>query len=561
MDAFLRISIAASLRPELKRSGGAAPMPETALCAGIFSLDPSASQEYLGQKFIESSGGVEKRRSSMLSLGFDIGSSSIKGAVLDVTTGATVASSQYPREEMAIQSPQPGWAEQDPEYWWNCIREVTRDLLSSGQASAEQIGSIGLSYQMHGLVVTDREGTPLRPAIIWCDSRAVEIGDRAFAALGEEYCLTHCLNSPGNFTASKLRWVRENQPDLYRRVAHIFLPGDYIAFRMTGEATTTVTGLSEGIFWDFQSASPARRVLEVYQIDETLLPRIVPAIGIQGELTPTAAGTLGLRAGTPVSYRAGDQPNNAFSLNVLEPGEVAATAGTSGVVYGVTDSTASDPHSRVNLFAHVNYTEARPRLGILLCINGTGILFSWLRRMMGSGASYADLNALAAQAPVGAEGVSILPFGNGAERMLENRTPGGWILGLDFVRHSQSHLVRAAQEGIAFAFRSGMAIMQSMGMNTDVIRAGHANLFLSPVFRETLANVTGARIEMYDTDGAVGAARGAAVGVGAYPSVGDAFRSLRQIAVVEPDGRLAGETQEAYERWEQRLETAVGTRG
>jgi xylulokinase len=326
---------------------------------------------------------------------------------------------------------------------------------------------------------------------------------------------------------------------------------------MTGEATTTVTGLSEGIFWNFRSASVAQRILDVYEINDQLLPPLVPAIGIQGKLTPSAAGALGLRTGIPVSYRAGDQPNNAFSLNVLEPGEVAATGGTSGVVYGVTDRTVSDPRSRVNLFAHVTHANARPRLGILLCINGTGILFSWLRRIFGGSLSYEELNALGAKVAVGSEGITILPFGNGAERMLENRTPGGWILGLDLVRHSQGHIVRAAQEGIAFSFRSGMAIMQSMGMPADVIRAGHANLFLSPIFRETLANATGARIELYETDGAVGAARGAAIGAGAYASMGDAFRALKRIAVVEPQQQLIEQTQEAYRRWEARLALAV----
>jgi xylulokinase len=495
----------------------------------------------------------------MYSLGYDIGSSSVKGAVINLESGATVASSHYPHDEMAIQSPQPGWAEQDPELWWECLCKVTQTLLSDGRIAPESIGSIGLSYQMHGLVVTDRAGAPLRPAIIWCDSRAVKIGDQAFKTLGEQYCLTNLLNSPGNFTASKLRWVRENQPDIYSKIAHVLLPGDYVAFRMTGEASTTVTGLSEGIFWDFRASSVARKILDVYEIDERLLPPLVPAIGIEGKLTPSAATALGLRRGIPVSYRAGDQPNNAFSLNVLEPGEVAATGGTSGVVYGVTDRTVSDARSRVNLFAHVNHTNTRPRLGILLCINGTGILYSWLRKMLGGTASYAELNALGGKVAVGSAGISILPFGNGAERMLENRTPGGWIIGLDFLRHSQGHIVRAAQEGIAFSFRSGMAIMQSMGMPAEVIRAGHANLFLSPVFRETLANVTGARIELYETDGAVGAARGAAIGAGAYASIGEAFQSLNRIAVVEPQEQLIEQTDAAYRKWEARLALAVQT--
>ena len=493
----------------------------------------------------------------MISLGFDIGSSSIKGAAMEIESGRTVAAEFYPREEMAIDSPRPGWAEQDPNYWWECVQHVSRALLRNGPIDPGQVACIGISYQMHGLVIVDQAGKTLRPSIIWCDSRAVEIGDRAFRALGKEYCLSNLLNSPGNFTASKLRWVKENEPEVYRRIAHVLLPGDFIALRMTGEATTTVTGLSEGILWNFRERGVDRKLVAYYEIDEGLLSKVVPAMGLQGHLTRAAAEALGLREGIPVAYRAGDQPNNAFSLNVLNPGEVAATAGTSGVVYGVSDRPASDPRSRVNPFAHVNYGADQPRLGVLLCINGTGILYSWLRRMLGAAISYEQLNALAANVGVGSDGVTILPFGNGSERILENRTLGAGITGLDLVRHSNGHLVRAAQEGIAFAFQWGMGIMRSMGLSTDVIRAGHANLFLSPVFRQTLANVSGARIELYDTDGAAGAARGAAVGSGAHRSVTDAFVSLRKITTVEPIVGEQGAVNEAYVRWVNILERAL----
>ncbi len=493
----------------------------------------------------------------MISLGYDIGSSSVKASAIDLETGATLASDFLPREEMTIQSPQPGFAEQDSENWWHYVQHVTHALMRTGRVEAGQVASIGISYQMHGLVVVDSDGMPLRPAIIWCDSRAVPIGERAFHALGAEVCLSTLLNSPGNFTASKLRWVRDHEPEIYARIARVLLPGDYIALRMTGESTTTVTGLSEGIFWDFQKGALAKHLLREYDIEERLLAPVVPAIGLQGELTHAAAGALGLREGIPVAYRAGDQPNNAFSLNVLEPGEVAATAGTSGVVYGVTDRAHADPRSRVNLFAHVNHTHELPRLGILLCINGTGILYSWLRRMFGGNVSYQELNGLAAQIPVGSDGLVLLPFGNGAERMLENRSPGGRILGLDLVRHSRGHLVRAAQEGIAFAFQAGMEIMRSMGMSTAVIRAGHANLFLSPVFRQTLATVSGARIELYDTDGAAGAARGAAVGIGAYDTVKEAFASLKMVEAVEPALDASARTEEAYRKWEEALRRSL----
>jgi xylulokinase len=493
----------------------------------------------------------------MLSLGYDIGSSFVKGAVIDCETGETLVSAAAPREELTIHAPHPGWAEQDPEMWWRCVVDVTKALAASGRVRLADVRSIGISYQMHGLVVIDGDGKVLRPSIIWCDSRAVEIGKHAYVALGEHTCLSTLLNSPGNFTASKLRWIRENEPECYARIAHVLLPGDYIAHRLTGEATTTVTGLSEGIFWDFALGAPATRLLTHYDIDARILSRVVPAIGLQGTISHTAAEVLGLKEGTPVSYRAGDQPNNAFSLNVLEPGEIAATAGTSGVVYGVTDRTAADPKSRVNLFAHVNHTQKTPRLGVLLCINGTGILYSWLRRFLGGTVSYDELNALAASASVGADGVSVLPFGNGAERMLENRIAGAHVAGLDLVRHSRAHIVRAAQEGIAFAFRYGMDIMNTMGMSLEVIRAGRANMFLSPIFRETLANITGAHIELYDTDGAVGAARGAALGAGVFTTARAAFASLRKIEEVDPLPSAVGATTEAYDRWKQSLDRVL----
>lgn len=497
----------------------------------------------------------------MLSLGFDLGSSSVKGSVLDVATGVVVASASYPPEEMKIHAPKPGWAEQDPEAWWDCIRHVTAAVLRHERVRGSDIGSIGISYQMHGLVITDKTGRPLRPSIIWCDSRAVETGNAAYQALGPEYCLRTMLNSPGNFTASKLRWVREYEPAIFKQVAHVLLPGDYIAYRMTGEPATTVTGLSEGIFWDFVAGQPSQRLLDHYGIDPSILGRVVPAIGEQGRLTEAVAAELGLRAGTPVCYRAGDQPNNALSLNVFEPGEAATTAGTSGVVYGVTDKTHSDPKSRVNLFAHVNHTSERPRLGVLLCVNGTGILYSWLRRVMGGDATYERLNAEAAQAPPGADGLVLLPFGNGAERMLENREVGAHVLGLDLNRHERAHVLRAAQEGIAFSLRYGMDIMRSMGMSTGVIRAGQANLFLSSLFRETLATVTGATIELYDTDGSAGAARGAAVGAGAYKDLHEAFRPLKRLETVEPTGERQAAVAEAYDRWTNALKEVGPMRG
>ncbi len=485
----------------------------------------------------------------MYLLGFDIGSSSVKASLIDGHSGELTASAFYPRQEMAIMALQQGWAEQEPRNWWENLKLALAEVLAISRINPADIDSIGISYQMHGLVVVDKHHEVIRPSIIWCDSRAAAIGDKAFGDIGGERCLSHLLNSPGNFTASKLKWVKDHEPENFGKIHKIMLPGDYIAMKLTGEIRTTVSGLSEGILWDFREDSLAGLVLDSYGFDESLIPEIVPTFGEQGRLSAEAARELGLAHGTPVTYRAGDQPNNALSLNVLNPGEVAATAGTSGVVYGVSEEIRFDPASRVNTFAHVNHSGSNPRLGVLLCINGTGILNAWLRKNTASNLSYDEINQLAASVPVGSEGLSVLPFGNGAERVLKNKDIGSIISGLNFNIHRQEHLLRAAQEGIVFSFRYGMDIMQNIGICPLVIRAGKANMFLSPVFRKTLADVTGATIELYNTDGSVGAARGAGVGSGFYAGFTEAFANLKKLETIEPDESKKAETEAAYSNW------------
>jgi xylulokinase len=425
--------------------------------------------------------------------------------------------------------------------------------MNDAGATGEDIKAIGISYQMHGLVCVDKNLKPLRSSIIWCDSRAVPYGEKAFKELGAEQCLSHLLNSPGNFTAAKLAWVKENEPDLYNKIYKVMLPGDYLALRLSGVANTTVSGLSEGMFWDFKENKPAQFLLDYYGFDSSLIADIVPTFAVQSEVCAEAAAELGLKAGTPITYRGGDQPNNALSLNVLNPGEIAATAGTSGVVYGVLGEVNYDKQSRVNTFAHVNHTAAQTRLGVLLCINGTGILNAWVHRNITPDISYAEMNDLAAQAPIGSEGVTIIPFGNGAERVLENKEIGCSINGLNFNKHSKAHLVRAAQEGIVFSFCYGMEIMQQMGMDIKKIHAGKANMFLSPLFRNTLAGVSGATIELYDTDGSVGAAKGAGMGAGIYKDNNEAFASLEKLEVIEPDTNNREAYKQAYEAWKNTL--------
>ncbi len=492
-------------------------------------------------------------------LGFDIGSSSVKASLVDADNGQCVASAFYPEHEAPITAVKAGWAEQDPQMWWDNAKLSLKKIMADADVKGEDIKAIGISYQMHGLVCVDKNNEVVRPAIIWCDSRAVPYGERAFHGLGEQYCLEHMLNSPGNFTAAKLAWVKENEPENYGRIHKFMLPGDYIAMKLSGVVNTTVSGLSEGILWDFKEQKVASSLLKYYGIDESLVSEQVPTFSVQSEVSASAAAETGLAEGTPISYRAGDQPNNALSLNVFNPGEIASTAGTSGVVYGVLGDVNYDPKSRVNTFAHVNYTKEQDRLGVLLCINGTGILNAWVRRNVApDGISYNEMNDLIDTVPIGSDGVSIIPFGNGAERVLENRETGCSIHGINFNKHNRAHIMRAAQEGIVFSFCYGMEVMQHMGMDIHKIHAGKANMFLSEMFRNTLAGVSGATIELYDTDGSVGAAKGAGMGCGIYKDHDEAFATLKKLAVIEPCEKDRDAYLSAYAAWKESLKKVLG---
>ena len=490
-------------------------------------------------------------------LGIDLGSSSIKLSLYEGDRKGVIASMSYPKEEMRISAPQEGWAEQDPELWWQYLNEAFHLLVKESQIDTRSIQSIGISYQMHGLVLVDEQLEVLRPSIIWCDSRAVSIGDHIQQELGESFCRHHLLNSPGNFTASKLAWVRSNEPDVFAKIHKILLPGDYIAMKLSGVCTTTDTGLSEGIFWDYEHERVSSELLEAMQIDEQLLPNRVPAIGSDLKVHKDIAYDWGLNEGVGISYRCGDQPNNAFSLNVLEPGEIAATAGTSGVIYAVTDQKMSDQKSRINTFVHVNNTSEDPRNGVLICVNGTGIMYSWLKRLLSVGTTlvgYEQMNALVEEIEPGSNGIHCMPFGNGAERVFENKLIGSHFLNLNFNQHTTAHILRSALEGIVYALNVGFELFKDLGGTPTTIRAGKANLFLSSEFRRIFVNVTGTRLELYDTDGAAGAARGAALGAGFYSNADEAFASLERIEVLEPDLEATRVYAKLYNQWLQALE-------
>lgn len=491
----------------------------------------------------------------MYLLGYDIGSSSVKVCLIEASSGKIIASDYSPKKEMKIIAENVGWAEQNPTDWWINLKLAHESVLNKSGINPEDIKAIGITWQMHGLILVDKDQNLLRPSIIWCDSRAVPFGEKALQSIGEKKCLSHLLNSPGNFTASKLAWVKENEPEIFEKIDKIMLPGDYIAMKLSGETGITIEGLSEGIFWDFKNNCISEDVVNYFGIPKSFFPEIVPTFGIQATVSASAAAELGLKEGTPISYRAGDQPNNALSLNVFNPGEIASTAGTSGVVYGVLDQLDYDEKSRVNTFAHVNHTLEQTRLGVLLCINGTGILNSWLKNNFATSlSSYGDMNELASLSPIGSKGLSIIPFGNGAERVLENKEVDCSLNGINFNIHTKGDVLRAAQEGIVFSYEYGMNIMRNMGMNIQVIRAGNANMFLSSIFRQTLSSISNAVIELYDTDGAAGAARAAGLGVGFYANTNEAFSALEKIAIIEPEVDKKEQYQEAYNRWTNYLE-------
>jgi xylulokinase len=489
-----------------------------------------------------------------LLLGFDIGSSSVKASLLDVDSGKSIASKAFPEVEMPINSPEKGWAEQDPEMWWTYIQQVSKHVLNQANVKKGELKSIGIAYQMHGLVVVDKDQNVLRSSIIWCDSRAVSIGQKAFDSLGEDYCLPNLLNSPGNFTASKLRWVIENQPEIAAKIDKIMLPGDYIAMKLSGEILTSETGLSEGILWDFKGNEISEKVLDQYQIPKDWIPKTVPSFSMQGNVSQESAELTGIEVGVPICYRAGDQPNNAFSLQVLKPGELATTAGTSGTVYGVCDEPLYDPLSRVNTFVHVNHSKKKPSFGVLLCVNGTGILNSWLKKLMGGDRiTYTEMNSIGSSAPIGSGGLVFIPFGNGTERIMKNKPVGAHLLGLDLLKHDKHHVVRAAQEGIVSALTYGFRIMQDMGMNLKTVKAGNANMFLSPLFRRTFVHMNQVSLELYDTDGAQGAARGAGIGAGIFATDSEAFNGLSMLEIIEPNHAFFAQYEDAYQHWNSKL--------
>ena len=455
----------------------------------------------------------------MFNIGLDIGTSFVKVALTEINSGKAIDLISYPEKEQDIISIKNGWAEQDPNVWWQNSCEAIRLLINRNNINPVNIKGVGVSYQMHGLVMVDSSGKCLRNSIIWCDDRAVDIGKKAYYDLGNQFCVENLLNSPANFTASKLKWIKDNESELFSKIYKIMLPGDYIAYKLSGKINTTKSGLSEGIFWDYKKDKISTELLNYYGIKESIFPEIVPSFGYQCCVDEKGANDTGLTPNTPINYRAGDQPNNALSLNVLTPGQIAATAGTSGVIYAVSSNILTSESERINNFIHVS-NDDNLIIGKLLCINGAGIQYSKLKNDLNI-ESYDEMNEMSNIPPVGSSNLIYLPFGNGSERMLNNKNIGSKLINFDQNVHEDSFVIRSTLEGIAFAFVYGMQILIKDGVKPVNIRAGNDNLFRSNVFGETIATLLNLNIEIYETTGAIGASRAVDLHLGDFDKFGN----------------------------------------
>lgn len=437
----------------------------------------------------------------MAFLGIDVGTSSVKVSIVG-EDGVILASATAPASsERAINSPNPNWAEQNPEDWWEDAQQAILNLPLEARL---QVEAIGIAYQMHGLVLVDSQFQPVRPSIIWCDGRNIQESQILAESLGLDALENRLLNKPGTLTLAKLAWVAEHEPETLAK-AHTFgLPGDFIAYKLTGEWSTTKSGYSEMVGWDFGASIPFEEGFRKAGW-KLPLPEARPNLEEGAPIQKVIAEKLGLPPSARVTYRAGDQPNNAFGLGVLQQGETAISAGTSGVLYGIGDSSPG-LHEGINRFLHVN-----SQIGVLMCLNGVGSALAFARRTWFQNQSYEALSELASQAnPENCP--YFFPFGNGAERILSERAFSGFTE-LDFNRHNLPELARSVFEGIAFAYRLGSEKMEKAGCLSKVVNGTESGLLKSSFFAQLLANELQVELILSEGDGSTAAARGAALGI------------------------------------------------
>jgi xylulokinase len=462
-------------------------------------------------------------------LGIDIGTGGSRALLID-QKGAVRAGFTAPHEEMRMERPL--WAEQRPENWWDAAVLAIRGVLAESGVSGSQIKGIGLSGQMHGLVMLDGAGAVIRPSLIWCDQRSQKQVDDIHAKLGRENILRYIANPVlTGFTLPKLLWVRDNEPHHFARMRHMLLPKDYVRFCLTGELATEVSDASGTALFDVVKRRWSFEMVDGLGLDRAILPKCYESSEVTGKITQCVAELTGLAAGTPVVGGGGDQAASAVGNGIVEPGIVSCTLGTSGVVFAHMDQVAYDPAGRVHTFCHA----VRDKWHVMGVTQGAGLSLQWFRNQLAPGMDYGALTKEAEQSPAGAQGLFWLPY------LMGERTPhldatarGGWI-GLTN-SHRRTDLIRAVIEGVSYSQRDCLDIVAGLGVPLSSVRASGGGA-KSVFWRQLLADILGKRVVTLETQegSAYGAALLAMAGTGEYGSVAEMCRStIRETESVSP---------------------------
>jgi len=435
-------------------------------------------------------------------------------------------------EHQPFASPQIGWAEQHPEDWWRASCIAIRKVIASANLLAEEIACVGFSGQMHGAVILDERGSVVRPALIWCDVRTEKQCRDLTAKIGQDRLIQlTCNPALANFTITKLLWVRENEPENWKRVRAVMLPKDYVRFRLTGERATDMADASGTLLLDVAHRRWSQEMLEAAEIDERLLPSLHESPTVCGNISSKGARQSGLRAGTPVVAGAGDQAAGATGMGIVTAGTVSATIGTSGVVFAATDRPALDPRGRVHTFCH-----AIPgRWHVMGVTQAAGLSLRWFRDTFGTNSSgvhesYDQLTAEAAKIPAGSDGLLWTPYLMGERTPHLDSNARGALVGLT-ASHTRAHVVRAILEGVAFSLRDTFTLFREMKVPVSSIRLGGGGA-RSPLWRQIQADVYGHAVEIVEADegAAYGAALLAGVGAGLWPTVDAACAATVRVA-------------------------------
>ncbi len=458
-----------------------------------------------------------------LYLGLDVSTTGAKALLID-ESGEVVSTATTP---LPLSTPRPLWSEQEPEAWWDGIVQAIGAALQEAGATGENVKAIGLTGQMHGLTLLDAEGEVLRPAILWNDQRTGAQCDEIRSRLGRERLIQITGNDAlTGFTAPKILWVREHEPEIYARTAQILLPKDYIRYRLTGEYGCDKAGGAGTILFDLEARDWSPEVLQALEISSELLPPTFEGPEVSSTVSAAAAALTGLKAGTPVVGGGGDQAAGAVGSGAVEPGIVSLVLGTSGVVFATTGAPFIEPEGRLHAFCH-SVPETWHLMGVMLAAAGS---LQWFRDTLAPDLSFDELLAPAADLAAGAEGLLFLPYLTGERTPYPDPLARAGFVGLT-LRHGKPHMTRAVLEGVAFGLRDSMELVKEAGLGEIAqvrLSGGGAK---SPLWRQILADVLGQElVTINTTEGAAfGAALLASVGAGAWPDVPTACKGIVKI--------------------------------